>query len=136
MSVDFNWCRWPESNRHAQKEQQILSLWCLPVPPQRRIKNEVALRSALFNHTYRLLLIPQCAYICSLFTGVAGVAGFEPTMQESKSCVLPLDDTPICNNKTHFGQLTYQLVDSQKACKIGLEPITYCLLNKICCMCL
>ena len=46
------------------KEQQILSLWCLPIPPQRHM---------------------------------AGVAGFEPTMQESKSCAVPLGDTPICN---------------------------------------
>ena len=37
MSVDSNWCRWPDSNRHARKEQQILSLWCLPIPPQRQI---------------------------------------------------------------------------------------------------
>ena len=26
---------------------------------------------------------------------MAGVAGFEPAMQQSKCCVLPLDDTPI-----------------------------------------
>lgn len=26
---------------------------------------------------------------------LAEVAGFEPTVQESKSCVLPLDDTPL-----------------------------------------
>lgn len=26
---------------------------------------------------------------------MAGVQGFEPRYQESKSCVLPLDDTPI-----------------------------------------
>ena len=38
MSVNSNWCRWPDSNRHARKEQQILSLWCLPIPPQRQIK--------------------------------------------------------------------------------------------------
>ena len=50
----WEWCRWPESNRHAQKEQQILSLWCLPVPPQRHM---------------------------------AGDAGFEPTLFESKSNV-------------------------------------------------
>ena len=42
----------------------------------------------------------------------------------------------IYNYKTHLRQLTYQLVDLQNTHKIGLEPITYCLLNKICCMCL
>ena len=47
-------------------------------------------------------------------------------MQESKSCVLPLDDTPIYNYKTHLRQLTYQLVDLQNTHKIGLEPITHC----------
>ena len=41
--------------------------------------NEVALRSALFNRTYSLLLSTRRAYICSPITGVAGVEGFEPS---------------------------------------------------------
>ena len=41
--------------------------------------NEVALRSALFNRTYSLLLSTRRAYICSPITGVAGVDGFEPS---------------------------------------------------------
>ena len=41
--------------------------------------NEVALRSALFNRTYSLLLSTRRAHICSPITGVAGVDGFEPS---------------------------------------------------------
>ena len=40
--------------------------------------NEVALRSALFNRTYSLLLSTRRAYICSPITGVAGALGLEP----------------------------------------------------------
>ena len=52
--------------------QQILSLWCLPIPPQRHIKNEVAVRSALFNPRIEHLIdSPVCSYLL-IITGVAG----------------------------------------------------------------
>ena len=61
--------------------------------------NEVALRSALFNRTYSLLLSTRRAYICSPITGVAGVVGFEPTQHTgSKPAALPTRLHPnICD---------------------------------------
>ena len=57
--------------------------------------NEVALRSALFNRTYSLLLSTRRAYICSSITGVAGGERIELPPKESKSFELPLFEPPI-----------------------------------------
>lgn len=41
--------------------------------------------------------------MCSRF--LAGVAGLEPTMRESKSLALPLGDTPVLNLRLSYSRV-------------------------------
>ena len=64
--------------------------------------NEVALRSALFNRTYSLLLSTRRAYICSPITGVAGGERIELPSSESKSDELTVIQNPQYKQGTFF----------------------------------
>ena len=57
---------------------------------------------------------------------LAGVAGFEPTIEESKSCALPLGDTPIFKFK-NVRRAAYQgllKVKQVKKCSQRIKYIT------------
>ena len=63
--------------------------------------SEVALRSALFNRTYSLLLSTRRAYICSPITGVAGGERIELPSSESKSDELTVIQNPQYKQGTY-----------------------------------
>ena len=63
---------------------------------------------------------------------LAGVDGFEPSIQESKSWALPLRNTPIYTR--HIFSVELPIVRFAKCRKVGLEPTTHS--TCICCMCL
>ena len=86
----FCWSEWWDSNPQPREPKSRR----LPVGVHPVMVGEKGIEPSRCCH--QRILSPHRLPVPTL-PHMAGVVGLEPTMQESKSCALPLGDTPILN---------------------------------------